>query len=89
MTFVKTDELAKKIWNNIPIGLNHNTWLIQKIANSNVNPDLLVYLLKTSFMYKINRKDKVAFDNPNSWYNFLLNKYRKGELLSNMNSTAV
>lgn len=87
MNLVKKDNKAKDIWTNLPICLNHNTWLIQKMANTNVDLDLLDYLLRTSFMYKINRKNKKALENPNSWYSFLLNKYRNGELLSSTNKS--
>ena len=47
-----------------------------------VNMDMLKYLLKTSFMYKLNRKNKTCINNPDIWYWFLINKYRHGELLT-------
>ena len=82
LLLVSNDNTAKAVWENIPNGLNHITWQIQMQQGKKVNMDMLKYLLKTSFMYKLNRKNKTCINNPDSWYWFLINKYRHGELLT-------
>lgn len=82
LLLVSNDNTAKAVWENIPNGLNHITWQIQMQQGKKVNMDMLKYLLKTSFMYKLNRKNKTCINNPDSWYCFLINKYRHGELLT-------
>ena len=82
LLLVSNDNTAKAIWENIPNGLNHITWQIQMQQGKKVNMDMLKYLLKTSFMYKLNRKNQTCINNPDSWYWFLINKYRHGELLT-------
>lgn len=48
----------------------------------NADEDCWNYLSKNCFMYKFQRKSQAAIKNPNSWYWFLINKYRHGELLT-------
>lgn len=81
LLFTRQNPTAKKIWTDMPFGLNHNTWIIQQIGEKDFNKSMFDYLSKTSFMYKLNRKKKKAFDNPNSWYNFLLSEYRNNKLI--------
>lgn len=87
-SIIQTDPTCKKIYQNIIPYLNS---IVLYLADNGkrADEDTWNYLSKSCFMYKFHRRNKVAVKNPNSWYNFLLNKYRKGELLSNMNSTAV
>ena len=49
------------------------------IDNYNVNfdEDLWEYLKSSYFMYKLDRKDIYNMKNENSFYNYLLNQYRK------------
>lgn len=82
LLLISTNEKAKNIWEKMPNGLNHITWQIQMQQAKNINKNLLKYLLKTSFMYKFNRKNKECLKNPNSWYWFFINKYRNNELLT-------
>lgn len=86
---IKSDPTSINIYNNIIPYLNSIVRYMTDNIALNADEDAWNYLSHSCFMYKFQRKNKVAVKNPNSWYNFLLNKYRKGELLSNMNSTAV
>lgn len=86
---IKSDPTSINIYNNIIPYLNSIVRYMTDNIALNADEDAWNYLSHSCFMYKFQRKNKVAVKNPNSWYNFLLNKYRKGELLSNINSTAV
>lgn len=80
---------CRELYNNIIPYPNSSIRYLTDNIYLNADKDAWDYLSKNCFMYKFNRKSKAAVKNPNSWYNFLLNKYRKGELLSNIDSTAV
>nr|QGT49733.1 hypothetical protein Melaina855_1200 [uncultured Candidatus Melainabacteria bacterium] len=79
----------EQLYNNIIPYLNSKVRYLTDNIAQNADKDAWEYLSKTSFMYKFQRKNKNAVKNPNSWYNFLLNEYRNGKLLSNIDSTAV
>lgn len=73
----KCNEEYRKI---IPYVNSKIRYLTDNIAKD-ADRDCWEYLSKTSFIYKINRKDKGIAKNPNCWYYFLLAEYRNNNLL--------
>lgn len=79
--FNEVDPTFKENYEKAPI--YYNTIVRYLVDNvdicTNFDSDLWEYLKNTSFMYKINRKNKKAMASENRFYNYFLNEYRKNK----------
>ena len=82
MLLTRKDSQCIEMWNKIPYCLNTNPLYIYKMFSQDFDEDVLKYVRQTSFMYKLTYKDKNAENNPNSWYWYLINQWKKGILLT-------
>lgn len=77
--FAQKNKKCKKIYEEIiPLLNNQITFIVDNMAHDFDN-DWWEYLKTTSFMYKLQRKNKKAIENKNSWYWYFINldKYDK------------
>ncbi len=75
----KRDAKAKKIWQNIPIGLNDNTKIMFKVLFKDYDEDIYKWLCQTSYMHKLTYKHMDKDTNDKSLYRHLINNYRKNK----------
>lgn len=77
---MRNDKL-KNIYQNIIPYPNHMVRYMTDNCRFNADKDCWDYLSQNCFMYKISRKQPAALQNKNSWYWFLLNKYKNNKLI--------
>lgn len=76
LLIVRKDDTAKSIYENIPISLNLNTKLMNKLLYNPVNKDVFDWLTQTSFLHKLTYKnDDNKEITPDSLYCYLINEY--------------
>ena len=71
---------CKTIWSGQIPYLNSNIKYLSYFLYRNADLDTWQYLMRNSFMYKVHHRSQIAKDNPRSWYYFLLDLYRTGQL---------
>lgn len=70
----KKCKICKNIWDNIIPYPNSIVRYFTDNINLNYDEEAWNYLSKSCFMYKLQRKKIQAVNNPQSWYNFFINK---------------
>ena len=73
----KLDLTAEQIWDNMPLILNHQCWLILNNLSKNFDTYYYNWIKDNNFVQKLTYKNKNAFKNPNSYYWHIIKEYKK------------